>query len=566
MSKPLAVVLCRISDPKQEDGYSLDAQEQFGLEYCQQKGFKLAKLFRFVETGSKVGRRHKFDDMMDFLKDLIKRQPDGHPVHLIVEKPDRLTRNFTNREQMQFFVMLGKLVIHYYKDRRIMDQNCSPADIFTDDMMTSVSKYMALNTAREVKKGMNTKASEGWYPGRTPIGYKYVRDGAVGKHGRKEARIVVDQDIKGIVYRIFELRAVEKRSYEAISNKIRDEFKERLGDTKYKFNKSSIEKILLHPFYGGSFEWGGKMYVGHHELFVPPSWVELAQGKMRGTPNKPMPLGPFSRFLTCAVPECGCQIIYDPKKKVNKRNGAAREYHYYHCSDGKGVHKRLGIPQVNVAESRLWEQFEGVVRYFSLPPAVADMVALRVNEQELQAQEGMRRQHREAKERLDALLSKQDRLYEDMTKGLIDEEDHRRMREKIRGDIQALKLKLENNYEKTRELVRERLKSTLELATSAEERWNNASPSDRVVLLRNVLSNFSLEGATVRYDLRNPFRLLAQIKNKGVSKNWCARGDLNPHAVKHMHLKHACLPVPPPAHTVRNSTESFPKDRFLTKR
>lgn len=28
---------------------------------------------------------------------------------------------------------------------------------------------------------------------------------------------------------------------------------------------------------------------------------------------------------------------------------------------------------------------------------------------------------------------------------------------------------------------------------------------------------------------------------------WCAGGDLNPHAFRHMHLKHACLPVPPPA-------------------
>jgi len=43
---------------------------------------------------------------------------------------------------------------HYYKDRRIFDKSCGPADIFTDDMMTSVSKYIALNIAREVDKGI----------------------------------------------------------------------------------------------------------------------------------------------------------------------------------------------------------------------------------------------------------------------------------------------------------------------------------------------------------------------------------------------------------------------------
>ena len=134
-----------------------------------------------------------------------------------------------------------------------------------------------------------------------------------------------------------------------------------------------------------------------------------------------------------------------------------------------------------------------------------------------------------------------------MTKGLIDEEDFRRMKENLQTEIRQFKQKMENDYEKTKAFFRERLKFTLELATDAESRWNNASPSDRVVLLKSVLSNFSLEGATIRYDLKNAFRLLAQIKNKGVTDKWCARGDLNPHAVRHRLLRPACLPVPPPA-------------------
>lgn len=88
---------------------------------------------------------------------------------------------------------------------------------------------------------------------------------------------------------------------------------------------------------------------------------------------------------------------------------------------------------------------------------------------------------------------------------------------------------MENNCGRAQELVRERLKFTLELATGAEERWNNASPMDRVVVLKNVLSNYFLDGSTLRYDLKNSFRLLAQIKNKGVSQTWCSEEDLNLH-------------------------------------
>lgn len=170
MSRENAIVLSRISDAKQEDGYSLDVQERLGIEYCQKKSFNVLQAFRFVETGSKVNKRNKFDAMMEFIKAQIGKQKSSSPLHLIVEKPDRLTRNFTNKEQLQFFVLTGGLQIHYYKDRRVVDKNCSPADIFTDDMMTSVSKYIALNIAREVKKGLLEKARNGWYPAHPPAG------------------------------------------------------------------------------------------------------------------------------------------------------------------------------------------------------------------------------------------------------------------------------------------------------------------------------------------------------------------------------------------------------------
>ena len=36
-----------------------------------------------------------------------------------------------------------------------------------------------------------------------------------------------------------------------------------------------------------------------------------------------------------------------------------------------------------------------------------------------------------------------------------------------------------------------------------------------------------------------------------VSTLWCEGGDLNPHVVRHTHLKRACLPVPAPSHIER---------------
>ncbi len=282
--------------------------------------------------------------------------------------------------------------------------------------------------------------------------------------------------------------------------------------------------------FGGTFVWMGETYQGKHELFIPQTWVEIAQGKMRGTPNSPTPVGPFSHLFKCAIAECGCQIIYDPKTKTNRTTGEKRVYHYYHCTDSKGVHKRMGVPQVNIPESKIWDQLGGIVQNISLPQVVADQIALQFNEQERQSLENSRKEFEESRQKMEILIRKQDQFYEDMVRGLIDEDDYRRMKVKNKEEIGILKMKLENNYQQSLEKVRVRLNFTLELAKDAELNWKSSTPTDRLMLLKNVTSNFLLDGLTVRYDLKKAFSILSQIKYNDHFLKWCPARDLNPHA------------------------------------
>lgn len=157
----------------------------------------------------------------------------------------------------------------------------------------------------------------------------------------------------------------------------------------------------------------------------------------------------------------------------------------------------------------------------SLTKAVAEDLAETVHERDFEEAEKLRQQYAEHKERLESLLKKQDQLYDDYSKGLVDEDDYRRLKAKTKDEVQLLKAKLENDYRSTQELVRVRLKFTLELAKDMESNWKEATPSDRVVLLKNVSSNFLLDGLNVRYDLKKPFAILSEIKLKGVSERWC---------------------------------------------
>ena len=330
-----AFILCRISDEKQASGYSLAAQEKYALSYCQKNNFGVEKIYSFVETGSKPGKRSKFNSLMKDIKHFIGKS--NRPLHLVVEKPDRLTRNFTNREQLQFFVMLGKLKIHYYKDKRIVDSSCSPAEVFTDNIMTALNKYTADNIRREAVKGMKEKATQGVFPGRAPLGYKNIRVGKENRHGRKEAKIIVDPETKAAVIRIFELRAKESMSYYNIAKTIREE---RLLPPRRleSFRKQSVEIILNNIFYSGKFKWQDEVYEGTHEVFVPREHFDLVH-EVKPKKIKKRPYGTYSLLLKCGVESCGCTVIYDPKVKTIKSTGKRKEYHYYHCCDANHYHR-----------------------------------------------------------------------------------------------------------------------------------------------------------------------------------------------------------------------------------
>jgi DNA invertase Pin-like site-specific DNA recombinase len=411
-----AILFCRVSSIGQKDGYSLEAQERIGQDYCKAKGFNVIKLLKLAETGSKVHDRKHFDEMMRFISDYVITST--RPLHLIVEKPDRLTRNFTNREQLQFFVMAGKLVIHFYKDRRIMDKSCSPADIFTDDIMTSVNKYVALNIARETRKGMNEKARNGWFPGHAPFGYKNVRTGSENKYGKREAKIVIDPEEKAAVLRAYELRALHSYSYRAIREEILKDEKILPKGRHKGFSKSSIERILTNKFYEGKYFWDGEWHQGKHETFVPIEWIRQVNGR-RGTPNTTGPVGAFSYMLTCATPGCGCQVIYDPKTKTNKTTGESRVYHYYHCADGKFFHRTNRIPQVNVSERQLWESLSNSVGQMSLTRELAQMIASHLDEAGKNSREAASEERTQARVRLSQMVSKEDELYEHWSTGLL---------------------------------------------------------------------------------------------------------------------------------------------------
>lgn len=113
------------------------------------------------------------------------------------------------------------------------------------------------NLSEETKKGMLQKASEGYYPGIAPLGYKNIE---IKKEGTPLRIIEIDNERVPIIQKLFRLYATGEYSLRALTKIAYEEgLRNRYGK---KVGISSIDRILKNPFYYGYFKWANELYKG----------------------------------------------------------------------------------------------------------------------------------------------------------------------------------------------------------------------------------------------------------------------------------------------------------------
>ena len=98
-----------------------------------------------------------------------------------------------------------------------------------------------------------------------------------------------------------------------------------------------------------------------------------------------------------------------------------------------------------------------------------------MKEEDLRAKRRQKEKNETLKERIKGLEEKEDRLYEDFTKGLLDEVSYKRHLKRTKEE----KKELENTYKAENSMSErdflKRSESLLELANSAESLWRTRS-------------------------------------------------------------------------------------------
>jgi len=143
---------------------------------------------------------------------------------------------------------------------------------------------------------------------------------------------VVDPIRSPYVEKIFRTFATGGYSLKDTANKMYEEGLRSKGNKK--IHASLLYRMITNPFYTGIMVRNGKHYPGSHVPLVSSELFSDCQRVLFGNRSKKQKhLFPLRGFVSCSL--CGCMIT------ASLRRG----HQYYHCTDGKGVHKSKPEPR-----------------------------------------------------------------------------------------------------------------------------------------------------------------------------------------------------------------------------
>ncbi len=251
------VVLLRVSTKDQVEGHSLGAQKSTAYRYADKNNLKIVKVFEFHESASNSKKRVIFDQVLSYVI-------QNNIAHLVSEKTDRVSRNFSDSGRLEDLVENHGLHIHLIKEKMVLHKNSSAHDKAMFGYKVLGSRNFGHNLVEEVIKAFEQKVEKGLPPGNYPYAYK--------PHHKTKC-LMVDKNQAEVVKKIYSLFASGKYSLIEIADILNKEgipspSQARENRIQSQWRSISVRIILQRPNYHGDFLHNGVVYRGKFEPIV----------------------------------------------------------------------------------------------------------------------------------------------------------------------------------------------------------------------------------------------------------------------------------------------------------
>ena len=479
---------------QQKEGFSIPAQLKLLHEYAQRHGFTVAGEYTDAETAKKAGRTN-FKAMID---DVLKNKDIKA---ILVEKTDRLTRNFQDYVLIDDLIQKRDIEVHLAKEGEILSQRAKSHTKLIHGIKVVLAKNFIDNLSEETAKGMLEKAAQGHWPTTAPYGYK---------NNKQIKRVELDTEKSAYVKRAFELYATGHFSLKNLVNALYFEGYLFRASTA-KPSLSNIHHILTNPFYTGQFVFKGMHYVGHHPAIVSKDLFNEVQHqlKLANKPDYQNRTIAFSGLLTCG--HCGCAVTGDIKQKGR--------YVYYRCT-----HHKQKCPDKYIRQEVLSEQFAKVVQRLTITPDQYQWMVDGLKEINAVKDEEVSDRLADIGTEIKRAQGRLSQMYEDKLDGVIDEALYRKKSREGRRRIEELEATLAKLNRAADEQMTLGLQ-ILEFAKDAHTLFLRVPAHEQAKLLQIVFSKCELKAGEVRPELKKPFDVLLQ--NPENERNY-PQGNSNP--------------------------------------
>lgn len=413
------VTLARVSSKSQEEeGYSLDAQLKLLRQYCSERKLNVVTEFRISETASKNEQRTVFHDMLRYIK-------QNNVMNLVVEKTDRLTRNFRDAVVVDDWLEADqRRVLHMVKEGLVIHKYSRSDTKLMWNIYLSFAKKYTDNLREEAMKGWQEKLAQGWMPAAPPHGYKTAIEDSKKIH-------VIDEERAFLVERAFRLYLEPGQNIQTVTEEVTS-----IGLVSRKnkpLTQSAIHKMLRNPFYAGTIRFNGRDYPGAHEPLLSTDLfraVQLKLGERHQTKiirHNPL----FKGVLRCE--DCSAVVTWQCQK--GRYYGSCQR----RTEDCRG--RRL------LREDRLEENL--LIRLGEVDKSRLGRKLLLTLTETLQSrQQPYIGKHRllvmkTIKQQINRMERMEDSLYDDKVSNLISEQRYKQKVDKLHNELDYLRMRLD---------------------------------------------------------------------------------------------------------------------------
>lgn len=235
-SKRIAGYIRVSSQDQKKEGYSLDAQKNKIIEYCNQNNFELIKIYE--DAGISGGTIKKRPAFKQLIEDASNKKFDA----IVILKLDRAFRN--TREALITFDDFAKWKIDFISIHEKIDTTSAMGRFFFT-MMSALAELEKNLTSERMDTIFLHKFNQGKSIGKCPTGYKWNKKNKVMEIDTKKAEMIKEifkSTIEGISYRII--------------------------CSKFDLKPQSYYNIIRNPVYCGFIQFEKKIKKGLHEKII----------------------------------------------------------------------------------------------------------------------------------------------------------------------------------------------------------------------------------------------------------------------------------------------------------